>query len=366
MIKQLIPKTAKTLLWLLLFLNLLIVVVLIGQGEVAAQLLPSVELSVVEDEKQSNSEDIRTFGQDWLAPTVAIKDPTREIQFSSTEFSIISDEKLKVKSAPAGWELNLISTDLEQERYFYLLKTNSISNGEHEYELIVEDESGNLNQQTLIITAKGKRPSAPAWPNAKYYMPADSLVAIASKEYRLPQDYEPQDLVSLKDYGIAYANNAKVRRVAIDSLKRMTDELTKQGINYTATSAYRSYADQSFAYNYWLDYYDGGVSATDSVSARPGHSEHQLGVTIDFITSENGGYFFMFENTRLARWLANNAWKYGFVISYPKGKQSVTGYTYEPWHYRYIGEDNAKVLRQSKLTLTEWLLEQNQHLVETD
>src|SRR5439155_7577986 len=85
-------------------------------------------------------------------------------------------------------------------------------------------------------------------------------------------------------------------------------------------------------------------------SARPGHSEHQLGVTIDFVAVGDHGLTSNWEKTRTGAWMAENAWKYGWLMSYPKGKQSVVCYSYEPWHYRYYGRDLAKAIHDSGLT----------------
>jgi D-alanyl-D-alanine carboxypeptidase len=93
------------------------------------------------------------------------------------------------------------------------------------------------------------------------------------------------------------------------------------------------------------------------VSARPGHSEHQLGTTAD-ISNADVGYRLTeeFGETPAGRWLAENAWRYGFVLSYPEGAEAVTGYKYEPWHFRWVGEAAAAAVRDSGLTLHEWLL----------
>ncbi len=310
------------------------------------------------------SDELKDFGFDWYAPLVAVREPERTLSFMDAEFSTVSNEEITVAGLPDGWGFELIAKETEPEiKYHYLIKTSEIANGEYNYSLVFTDSELNSTVVRLKLSAPDNRLIAPNWSDPKYFMPADSLIAIANKTYRLPEDYIPTELVALGDYGISFANGAKVRKIVIEDLKAMTKAISAQGIPYVATSAYRSYLDQFNAYNYWLEFNDGDIEATDSVSARPGHSEHQLGVTIDFVTSENGSTFWQFENTRLAKWLAANAWQYGFVISYPKGKEQITGYSFEPWHYRYIGKENAKLQHESGLTLTEWLLEQNKDIL---
>jgi LAS superfamily LD-carboxypeptidase LdcB len=120
------------------------------------------------------------------------------------------------------------------------------------------------------------------------------------------------------------------------------------GITLWICSGYRSYSYQSKLYNNYV--YTDGKAAADTYSARPGHSEHQTGLAADINSADES-----FAGTPEAKWLAANCWKYGFIIRYPKGKESITGYIYEPWHIRYLGKENAKLVYESGLTLEEYL-----------
>src|SRR5690606_1306605 len=120
-------------------------------------------------------------------------------------------------------------------------------------------------------------------------------------------------------------------------------------------SAYRSYGTQASTYQYWVNY-NGSQVAADQISARPGHSQHQLGTTVDFTTSEIGDRLGSeFDNTKASQWLLSNAYKYGFVISDPEGEVGVTGYGHESWHWRYIGVSSAEEMVHSGLVLEEYL-----------
>jgi D-alanyl-D-alanine carboxypeptidase len=116
-------------------------------------------------------------------------------------------------------------------------------------------------------------------------------------------------------------------------------------------SAYRSYNTQKALFQSYVDGY--GFKRAITFSARPGHSEHQLGLVIDF--ADAGRSQFVSEKAGAGKWLAKNAWKYGWLMSYPKGKSDVVCYSYEPWHYRYFGRDLARQIHDSGLTTREYL-----------
>ena len=174
--------------------------------------------------------------------------------------------------------------------------------------------------------------------------------------YLLPSTYVPPDLVSTNNSGIA--GGGKVRNLAIADLRFMQRAAKNAGKPIAVSSAYRSYTAQSNLFA--SDVIALGYEAALLHTARPGHSEHQLGTTIDFKskrladTSPDGDW----ANTRAGRWMKNNAWKYGWVMSYPKDKTSVTCYQYEPWHYRYFGRTIAAQIQASGLTVREWLWQQ--------
>lgn len=167
----------------------------------------------------------------------------------------------------------------------------------------------------------------------------NDLDVVVNKKYQLSAQYIPADLVPLSDYnlaGLRVVGNFYLREIVIEPLQRLGKAAETDGIDLSVVSAYRSYQTQQSTYNYWLQYNGGNQSLADQVSARAGHSEHQLGTTVDFSTNEAGDRVGeQFNTTAAAKWLANNAEKFGFELSYPKGKEEETGYAYEAWHYRY-------------------------------
>ena len=171
--------------------------------------------------------------------------------------------------------------------------------------------------------------------------------------YMVPSSYAPGDLRSVGSAGIA--GSGYVRKLAIADLAALDKAAKAAGIRLRVVSAYRSYWTQKSTFNYWVQ--KSGWAAAVRYSARPGHSEHQLGTTLDFSFVGGGDpwNYTDFALTRAGAWLKANAWKYGWVMSYPKGAESLTGYIYEPWHYRYFGRSLAYQQRLSGLVPRYWL-----------
>lgn len=188
----------------------------------------------------------------------------------------------------------------------------------------------------------------------------NDLLVLVDKKYKLPSSYAPTDLVNVSSTGIRTKGTITVRSVVLTDLKSMAKAAKADGIDLSIVSGYRSYTTQQSTYNYWVQYNGGDVDTADTISARPGHSQHQLGTAIDFSTNEiNDGIGMDFNNTKAAKWLEENAYKYGFALAFPQGYEGVTGYAYESWHFRYIGIDNALTWKQSGLILEQWLQQLN-------
>ena len=186
----------------------------------------------------------------------------------------------------------------------------------------------------------------------------DSLSVLVNKNYSLPEDYEPDDLVFLE---VPLYNNDKnneanyLRKEAADALKELFTAAKKEGYELIARSGYRSYATQASLYERYVE--QDGVEAADTYSARPGHSEHQTGLTID-VTSDtvHGGLTELFGETEEGKWVAENAYRFGFIVRYPQDRTAETGYQYEPWHLRYVGVQAATEIYQDQLILEDYVL----------
>jgi D-alanyl-D-alanine carboxypeptidase len=181
----------------------------------------------------------------------------------------------------------------------------------------------------------------------------DSLTVLVNKFNQLISEYIPKDLEliepSFNPLGLLLRREA---RIAFEDMCR---EGEKIGIHLQAISTFRSfdYQKQVYLKNYTPDIIMQEYQAIrDRVSARAGHSEHQTGLAVDINDLEES-----FADTTEGRWLAANSYVYGFVLRYPKGKEGVTGYAYEPWHFRYLGKDLAGKVYHSNLTYDEYCVE---------
>ena len=187
-------------------------------------------------------------------------------------------------------------------------------------------------------------------PDADIDDPA-SLAVVVNKTRPLdPNDYAADDLVSVP---VAYANPPTLRQEASDAIVQLFADYTAEtGLEMQSQSAYRSYSAQVSVYNGWVDKL--GQEGADLTSARPGFSEHQTGLAIDISAKPaKCSLDQCFADTPQGIWLAKNAWSYGFILRYPEGLTDVTGYEFEPWHYRYIGVDLAKKYHDSGATTLE-------------
>ena len=176
----------------------------------------------------------------------------------------------------------------------------------------------------------------------------DSNLMLVNKYNYLTKDYVPTDLVDVKNY-YAYGEN-KIKKEVYDSFLKMWNDAKAENLNLIITSAYRGYDYQEKLWNSYAS--NSGEEWADSVAARAGFSEHQTGLTLDIVTY--GTKMNNFEETNEFKWLSKNAYKYGFILRYPKGKEKITGYSYESWHYRYVGVDAAKKIYNEKITFDEY------------
>ncbi len=208
-----------------------------------------------------------------------------------------------------------------------------------------------------------------------------TYLILANKTTPLGETYEPASLTKIN-----YDMYLETR--AAQALYVMLEEMTVAGVSdISVTSAYRSYSRQHEVYNGWVIYETGRISGdaikvfgieyieanyynkeiyglsledaqtvAQSYSALPGKSEHQTGLCVDFVTSETGGKLTeAFEDTEAFEWLSKNAYKFGFILRYPKDKESITGYTYEPWHYRFVGREAATDIYNGGMTFEQYL-----------
>ena len=182
----------------------------------------------------------------------------------------------------------------------------------------------------------------------------DELLTLVNFENTIPKDWKV-DLVQLN-------NGQSVDRRIYDDLIALLQAAKSEGLNPLICSSYRTNEKQEQLYqNKVSEYLSQGyskVEASDKAAfwvARPGTSEHQLGLAVDIVSTKNQRLDRSQENTVEQQWLIQNSWKYGFVLRYPTNKNSITGVGYEPWHYRYVGKEHAKKINELGVCLEEYV-----------
>ncbi len=183
--------------------------------------------------------------------------------------------------------------------------------------------------------------------NVKEIVDYKSTTTLINKYNILNKDAEFDDLVNIETN---YATeNQKIRKVAYTPLVNMIEAAKKDGITLKVISSYRTYDKQDFLFNNSVN--KNGLEHALLYSAKPGYSEHELGLAVDLNTTDNS-----FKDTKEYEWLKNNSYKYGFIHRYKKDKENITGFAFEPWHYRYVGIDVATKIFEEDITLEEYVI----------
>lgn len=187
----------------------------------------------------------------------------------------------------------------------------------------------------------------PFYTNPKLSNYLNTNYVLVNKYNYLPNYFVPDDLVTLDEYS---KGGIKLVKEAYEAFKKMASNAELEGLKLRIVSAYRSYDYQKNLYNSYLK--TDSKQNVDTYSARPGFSEHQTGLAIDIDnTKENYNRFHI---TQEFTWMKENSYKYGFILRYELGKENITGYQYEPWHYRYVGTQISDYIYKNNLTYEEY------------
>lgn len=178
---------------------------------------------------------------------------------------------------------------------------------------------------------------------------SNDILVLVNKNNQLSSSYVPNDLEEISN---VYANEGKqLRKSAKEAFENLSKDASLLGYRIVAVSTYRDYSYQKKLFEYYVK--EKGLDYALTCSSKPGHSEHQTGLAVD-VEGSNRDYDY-FEESDEFLWMKENAHNYGFILRYPKGKEFITGFKYEPWHYRYVGKEVAKYIYENNLTLEEYL-----------
>lgn len=290
---------------------------------------------IVDDEEYEKSFEIKVV--DTEAPVITCKDSYvttvgEKIDFlKDVKVSDNSKEKIDVK-VEGNYDFNKAGNyDLE-----FIAKDSSGNEGKKKFNLFVKEKVKAKEVEKTSDSSKEKNNSgSSSFTTSKGFegKVIDGVtyidgILIANKTYSLPSTY-----------------GSGLTSQTSSAFSKMQAAAKEDGINIKIGSGFRSYSTQKNLYNNYVK--RDGKAAADTYSARPGHSEHQTGLGFDIVSTDLPSSYQInstFDNTDEAKWASDNAYKYGFILRYPKGKTGETGYKYESWHFRYVGEDLAKKL----------------------
>lgn len=235
-------------------------------------------------------------------------------------------------------EYNDELAELLKEKYFIKSNINRY--------LDYKNKNNNLSNEDIIRNVNANI-DYNFYTNIKSSDTSKGKLMIVNKYYNLSSSYKG-DLVETGNYSIN--SNYKMDREAFEAYKKLYEDALKNNLHIKIRSAYRSYFDQQYIYNGYVA--RDGKAESDRYSARAGHSEHQTGLAIDISAASD--LWGDFSKTQEFTWMKDNSYKYGFILRYPKDKEYITGYMYEPWHYRYVGVDVAKYIYENNITYDEY------------
>lgn len=199
-----------------------------------------------------------------------------------------------------------------------------------------------------VVTRVNLNLDLPYYTNTKEAKYLNTFYTLVNKYNYLRDDFVPNNLVEMttpySKEGIYLVEEAR------DNFYKLVDKAKEEGLTIRAISAYRGYTYQKRLYDKYVE--ADGVNKADTYSARPGFSDHQAGLAIDVDNTISS--FENFTNTKEYQWMLDNSYKYGFILRYPSGKESITTYQFESWHYRYVGLKLAKKIKASNLTFDEY------------
>ena len=260
-------------------------------------------------------------------------------------------------------ETNFLEDNFSKERLDYFLKIekdiNIIAFRKEKYyldknlekylEYYKNTKDENLSKVVAIINTHRDNEYYTNINDTDYSLDTNMIV---NKYYNLSKDYQPDDIIPISSSYAWGENGSKTtRQITFDAYLNMYNAAKNDGITLMINSSYRTYEEQELVYkNYETKY---GNEYADDIAARPGHSEHQTGLALDIFCTTNSNTK-TFKDSEAYQWLLNNSYKYGFILRYPEGKENITGFTFESWHYRYVGIEIAKYIHENDITFDEY------------
>ena len=269
-------------------------------------------------------------------------------EYKITEKGYKLEEAKKLIEILPDEKLNYILDNEYNEMYYNIVSQKYYLNKNFEKYIQYKEYHEDTSYEDVIAIVNVH--ANVGWYNESYETNInDGFLIIVNKFYHLDKSYERTDLQNI-NLAYAYANNSAAE-IVIKKFKQMRDDIEEEmNVHLMVNSSYRSYEDQEEIYN---EFKKVSLKYADSYAARPGYSEHQTGLAID-ITSLEHPTANEFKESEEYKWLKENCHKYGFVLRYPEGKEHITGYSTESWHFRYVGEEAATQIYKENITFDEY------------
>jgi len=263
----------------------------------------------------------------------------KKIGYNGEEIKVLLESKESNLTYALNNEYNEYIDDFIKEKYYI----------ENNLERYLNYQKTNLGKKiSEIVSIVNVNADNEWYTNTKLTDTSKENLMLVNKFNYLEEDYKIENPTNISSR-YAYSDN-KSNDEIMSHYKKMFNAAEKEGIDLIISSAFRNYEEQKETYEYYKN--KKGEDYANNYAAKPGFSEHQTGLAFDILTT--GATTATFEETKEFTWLKENAHKYGFIMRYPKGKENITGYKYEPWHYRYVGIDVAKTIYNENITFDEY------------
>ena len=255
------------------------------------------------------------------------------------KYLLEQSDDLKNKLLDVDYDEKIV--DFTKEKYFIL-------NNLEKYLSFYKKNTSSKLELNKVVSLVNVGATDDYYENTKESKSDEYNLILVNKYNYLKEEFEPKDIVDVKNW-YCYGEN-KASKEAYENFISMFNDAKEKNLKLIISSGYRSFQEQKETYDSYVDRY--GIKQADKLAARPGYSEHETGLALD-ITTGNATKD-TFESTEEFKWLVDNSYKYGFILRYPKDKQDITGFDYEPWHYRYVGIETAKKIHELDITFDEY------------
>ena len=259
-----------------------------------------------------------------------------KLGYTKEEITLMKEKKVNLNLILKEEKINILSS-LLNEKYYLSRRLERYIN------YYKQNKEKSSNEVVRMVNANRDKEN---YTDVKEVYGND-ITILTNRYYKLEENFLPTDLVDM-NLQFAY-DNQKIRQEVNTAYMQMAKAAKEENITLIVGTSYRRYEKQEEIYDSTVR--KNGQSIADTLVAKAGHSEHQTGLALDIFTYGSNEEF---ESSNAYLWLKENCYKYGFIERYPKDAEEITGFSYEPWHYRYVGDEIAKIIHEENITFDEY------------